>query len=38
LYVAWRGDHQGRALGWWLEQLKQTQLAQLLIRGVDYSP
>jgi DNA-binding transcriptional LysR family regulator len=35
LYVAWRGDHEGRALGWWVEQLKQTRLANRLVRGVD---
>jgi len=36
LYVAWRGDPQGRrALGWWLEQLQQPRLAQRLVHGVD---
>ena len=35
LYVAWRGDHQGRALEWWLSQLKQKRLAKLLVQGVD---
>ncbi|EIT71124.1 MULTISPECIES: LysR family transcriptional regulator [Hydrocarboniphaga] len=35
LYVAWRGDHQGRALDWWLDQLKQKRLANLLVRGID---
>ncbi|MFZ4286822.1 LysR family transcriptional regulator [Variovorax sp. HJSM1_2] len=34
LYVAWRGDHPGRALSWWLEQLKQPRLAQRLVQGV----
>jgi DNA-binding transcriptional LysR family regulator len=35
LYVAWRGDHQGRALDWWLAQLKQPRLAKRLVRGFD---
>lgn len=35
LYVAWRGDQEGRALQWWLEQLKQTRLANRLVRGMD---
>jgi DNA-binding transcriptional LysR family regulator len=35
LYVAWRGDHEGRALQWWLEQLRQPRLAKRLVQGVD---
>jgi hypothetical protein len=35
LYVAWRGDHDGRALQWWLDQLRQPRLAKRLVRGVD---
>lgn len=35
LYVAWRGDHEGRALAWWLEQFEQPRLARLLVDGVD---
>ena len=35
LYVAWRGDHQGRALEWWVEQFKQPRLAQRLVQGLD---
>jgi DNA-binding transcriptional LysR family regulator len=35
LYVAWRGDHEGRALAWWLEQLKQPRLAKRLVQGLD---
>ncbi|MGN6383286.1 MAG: LysR family transcriptional regulator, partial [Dyella sp.] len=27
LYAAWRGDHDGRALAWWLEQIRQPRLA-----------
>ncbi|CAG4890599.1 LysR family transcriptional regulator [Paraburkholderia saeva] len=36
LYVAWRGDHEGRALQWWLEQLRQPRLAQRLVQGMDF--
>ncbi|NKF24132.1 LysR family transcriptional regulator [Solimonas marina] len=35
LYVAWRGDHDGRALAWWVERLRQPRLAQALVRGLD---
>ncbi|HEY0231182.1 MAG TPA: LysR family transcriptional regulator [Dokdonella sp.] len=35
LYVAWRGDHEGRALAWWLDQLRQKRLANLLAQGID---
>lgn len=35
LYVGWRGDHEGRALQWWLEQLREPRLARRLVRGVD---
>jgi DNA-binding transcriptional LysR family regulator len=35
LYVAWRSDHQGRAMDWWLEQLRQPRLAKRLIQGID---
>jgi DNA-binding transcriptional LysR family regulator len=35
LYVGWRGDHEGRALGWWVTQLKQTRLASALVQGLD---
>ncbi len=35
LYVAWRGDHEGRALQWWLDQLRQPRLAKRLVQGVD---
>ena len=33
LYAGWRGDHDGRALGWWLEKLKQSYLATKLVQG-----
>lgn len=35
LYVAWRGDHQGRALEWWLAQLQNKRLASRLVKGID---
>jgi DNA-binding transcriptional LysR family regulator len=35
LYVAWRSEDPGRALAWWLEQLRQPRLARKLLRGVD---
>jgi len=35
LYIAWRGDHDGRAMGWWVAQLQQKRLADYLVRGVD---
>ncbi|MGU7783279.1 LysR family transcriptional regulator [Burkholderia sp. PU8-34] len=35
MYVAWRGDHVGRALQWWIEQLRQPRLAERLVQGVD---
>jgi DNA-binding transcriptional LysR family regulator len=35
LYVGWRGDHEGRALAWWLDQLRQKRLANLLAQGID---
>ncbi|WP_049622734.1 LysR family transcriptional regulator [Frateuria defendens] len=37
LYVAWRSDHQGRALAWWVEQLKQKRLAGRLLRGLAFA-
>lgn len=35
LYVAWRGDQEGSALSWWLEQLHQPRLAKRLVDGID---
>ncbi|MEM5428792.1 LysR family transcriptional regulator [Cupriavidus oxalaticus] len=35
LYVGWRGDHQGRALQWWLDQLRKPRLARRLVSGID---
>ncbi len=38
LYVAWRGNYdEGRALQWWIEQLRQPRLAQRLVDGLDAS-
>ncbi|MBD8880798.1 LysR family transcriptional regulator [Rhodanobacter sp. 7MK24] len=34
LFAAWRGDHDGRALSWWLEQIRQPRLARRLIDGL----
>jgi DNA-binding transcriptional LysR family regulator len=35
LFVAWRGDHEGRGLRWWLERLRQPRLAKRLVDGID---
>ena len=35
LYLAWRGGHEGRALQWWLEALRQPKMTQALMRGID---
>lgn len=35
LYAGWRGDHDGRALDWWLEKLKQSHLANRMVQGID---
>ncbi|MEX3932389.1 LysR family transcriptional regulator [Paraburkholderia phymatum] len=35
LYVAWRGDQEGRALQWWLDQLREPRLAKRLMQGID---
>lgn len=35
LYVAWRGGQEGRALSWWLEQLRQPRLAKRLVDGIE---
>ncbi len=34
LYLAWRGDHDGRALAWWVEQFQQPRLARRLVEGL----
>jgi DNA-binding transcriptional LysR family regulator len=35
LYAAWRGDQDGRALQWWIEQMKHPRLAKRIVRGID---
>jgi DNA-binding transcriptional LysR family regulator len=35
LYIGWRGDHLGRALEWWLQQLQAPKLARRLVNGFD---
>ncbi|WP_322032932.1 LysR family transcriptional regulator [Paraburkholderia sp. J76] len=34
LYVAWRGEHVGRALQWWIDKLREPRLAKRLVEGV----
>lgn len=34
LYVAWRGDHTGKALDWWVERLREPRLRKRLVDGV----
>lgn len=34
LYVAWRGEHAGKALDWWLDRLRQPRLMKRLVDGV----
>jgi DNA-binding transcriptional LysR family regulator len=36
LYVAWRGSHRGKALDWWLTQLRRSRLARALVQGIDF--
>ena len=36
LYVAWKSDHDGRAMQWWLDQLRQPRLATRLLQGIDW--
>jgi len=38
LYAAWRGESEGRALSWWLEQFRQPRLAKRLIQGLPVAP
>lgn len=38
LYIAWRGEHEGRALAWWIAQLTQKRVASLLVNGRDAFP
>lgn len=34
LYVAWRGDADGRALAWWVARLSDKRLAKKLVNGL----
>ena len=34
LYVAWRGEHTGKALDWWVERLREPRLMKRLVNGV----
>lgn len=34
LYVAWRGEHTGKALDWWVERLREPRLKQRLVDGL----
>ncbi|MBN8740888.1 MAG: LysR family transcriptional regulator [Lysobacterales bacterium 69-70] len=36
LYVAWRGSHRGKALDWWLTQLRRSRLARALVQGINF--
>lgn len=38
LYVAWHSDHEGRALAWWLDQLRNPRLAKRLTQGIGVLP
>ena len=35
LYVAWRGEHVGRALQWWIDRLREPRLAKRLVQGIE---
>jgi DNA-binding transcriptional LysR family regulator len=35
MYVAWRGEREGRALQWWLDKLRSPRLARRLVHGLD---
>jgi len=34
LYVAWRGEHSGKALDWWVERLREPRLKKRLVDGL----
>lgn len=38
LYLGWNGEQEGRALNWWLEQLKKPTLAKRLVNGISVAP
>lgn len=35
LYVAWRGEHSGKALAWWVERLREPRLMKRLVNGLE---
>ncbi len=35
LYVAWRSEHTGKALDWWLERLREPRLMKRLVQGLE---
>lgn len=35
LYVAWRGEHGGKALAWWVERLREPRLMKRLVNGLE---
>jgi DNA-binding transcriptional LysR family regulator len=35
LYVGWLSNREGRALQWWIEQLRDPRLAKRLVQGMD---
>jgi DNA-binding transcriptional LysR family regulator len=35
LYVAWRGEHAGKALAWWVERLREPRLMKRLVNGLE---
>jgi DNA-binding transcriptional LysR family regulator len=35
LYVAWRGEHTGKALDWWVERLREPRLMKRLVNGLE---
>ncbi len=35
LYVAWRGEHAGKALDWWVERLRDARLMKRLVQGLE---
>ncbi len=35
LYVAWRSEHTGKALDWWLERLREPRLMKRLVNGIE---
>lgn len=35
IYVAWRGEHTGKALDWWVERLREPHLMKRLVDGLE---